>query len=161
MADRDSGQSIRSALPAISVVSLVIAVLSLGSSAFQSWNYARNIEAVQRNVLRAENLRTCRDIIDVFFLFRLRADEANMARAPSMELKPLVYKFGALATHLANFREDSVRERYTKLNWEMLALSENAASLTGAEYRARFDGIDAEFARLNDDCAKAAHRELI
>ncbi len=51
-------------------VPTLLAVLSLCSSIFQSINYARNIESAQRNVLRAESLRTCRDIIDVFFQFR-------------------------------------------------------------------------------------------
>jgi hypothetical protein len=151
----------RESLVGVAGISLAIAVLSLVSSGYQSWNYSRNIEAIQRNVLRAENLRTCRDIIDVFFQFRLKADETNMMRTNSMELKPLVYKFGALSTHLANFREDAVRERYSKLNWEMLALADGAAAATPADYRARFDAIDADFAKLNDDCSKAAHRELL
>lgn len=161
MADDSSSLSMRNTLSVLSIVSLVIAVLSLVSGFSQSWNYARNIEAVQRNVLRAESLRTCRDIIDVFFLFRLKADEANMSRTPSMELKPLVYKFGALATHLANFREEAVRERYTRLNWEMLAVGEKAATETPAEYQAHFARLDEAFATLNDDCAKAAQRQLL
>jgi hypothetical protein len=161
MADDNSATSMRNTLSILSIVSLVIAVLSLVSSFFQSWNYARNIEAVQRNVLRAESLRTCRDIIDAFFQFRLKADEANASRTPSMELKPLVYKFGALATHLANFREEAVRERYTQLNWEMLAVAEKAATTTPAEYQAHFAKLDAAFTALNDDCAKAAQRQLL
>jgi hypothetical protein len=67
MADDNSAASMRNTFSNLSVVSLAIAVLSLVSSFFQSWNYARNIEAVQRNVLRAESLRTYQDIIDAFF----------------------------------------------------------------------------------------------
>ncbi len=161
MADDSAPAQMRHAMSILSIVSLVIAVLSLASSFFQSWNYARNIEAVQRNVLRAENLRTCRDIIDVFFQFRLKSDEANMSRSPSMELKPLVYKFGALATHLANFREDAVRERYAQLNWEMLSVADKAATDSQADYQTHFARLDAAFAGLNDDCAKAAQRQLL
>ncbi len=161
MADDSSVATMRTTLSVLSIVSLMIAVLSLVSSFFQSWNYARNIDEVQRNVLRAESLRTCRDIIDVFFAFRLKADEANASRTPSMELKPLVYKFGALATHLANFREENVRQRYTQLNWEMLAVADKAATETPVEYQAHFARLDAAFATLNDDCAKAAQRQLL
>ena len=161
MADDSSAVSMRHTLSVLSIVSLIIAVLSLVSSFFQSWNYARNIEAVQRNVLRAESLRTCRDIIDVFFQFRLKADEANANRMPSMDLKPLVYKFGALATHLANFREETVRERYTQLNWEMLSVADKAATDTQAAYQSHFARLDAAFATLNDDCAKAAQRQVL
>ncbi len=161
MADDGAGLSIRSTFSILSVVSLLIAMLSLGSSIFQSWNYSRNIDEVQRNVLRAENLRTCRDVIDVYFAFRLKADEANASRTAPMELRPLVYKFGALATHLANFRDQVVRQRYTELNWELLAIADNAASETTAEYRARFDKVDSAFTALNDDCARAAQRQLL
>ncbi len=161
MAGDDPAAGMRATLSVLSIVSLGIAVLSLVSSFFQSWNYARNIEAVQRNVLRAESLRTCRDIIDVFFQFRLKADEVNASSTPSMELKPLVYKFGALATHLANFREEAVRERYTQLNWEMLAVADKAALDGPAQYQAHFARLDAAFTALNDDCAKAAQRQLL
>lgn len=161
MADDHNASTMAGRLTLLSAVSLAIAAMSLVSSFFQSWNYARNIEAVQRNVLRAESLRTCRDIIDVFFAFRLKADETNASRTPSMELKPMVYKFGALATHLANFREEAVRERYTILNWEMLSVAEKAATATTAEYQAHFAKLDASFTTLNDDCAKAAQRQLL
>jgi hypothetical protein len=73
-----------------------------------------------------------------------------------MELKLLVYKFGALTTHLANFREEVVRERYTQLNWAILAVAEKAATTTHAEYQAHFAKLDAAFTSLNDDCANAA-----
>ena len=151
----------RDTMSVLSIVSLVIALLSMGSQFFQNWNYSRNIEAVQRNVLRAENLRTCRDIIDVFFQFRLKADEANASRVASSELKVLTYKFGALGTHLANFRDEEVRARYGKLSWGLLAIAEKAATATPEDYRKSFDAADAVFSTLNDDCAKTAQRQLL
>ena len=72
-------------LLSLPTLSLLIASLSLISSISQSYNYRKNIESVQQNVLRAENLKTCRDIIEVFFAFRLRAEEAN-ARAAQASL---------------------------------------------------------------------------
>lgn len=144
----------------------VLAVLSLGSSIFQSYNYARNIESAQRNVLRAESLRTCRDIIDVFFQFRLKAEEANRAgdRAGSMataELKSLTYRFGAYGTFLANFQDEAARKAYTELSWELLAVADKATALPPDEFAKRFAAADAHFGRLNEDCVKAAQSRLI
>jgi hypothetical protein len=148
------------------VVPTLIAVLSLASSMFQSWNYSRNIESAQRNVLRAESLRTCREIIEVFFQFRLKADEANMLGdgAGSMaknELKALVYKFSAFGTFLANFQDERARKLYTELSWELLALADNAFKLAAADYAKRFAAIDEKFGLLNEDCVKAAQARLL
>lgn len=149
------------------VLSLVIASLSLASSISQSYNYRKNIAAVQQNVLRAENLKTCRDIIEVFFAFRLRAEEANsrhvdrrmddLARAESRrELKSLVYRFGALGTFLANFTPDTSRERYTRLSWDLNTLAEGAMTMPATEFTQRFGEADKTFATLNEDCARSA-----
>jgi hypothetical protein len=145
---------------------LAIAALSLGSSIFQSWNYARNIDSAQRNVLRTESLRTCRDIIDEFFQFRLKAEEANTVRenAPMMmrsELKAIVYKFGAFGTFLANFQDEAARKRYTDLTWEMLAIADKATAWPHDEFARRFAGVDERFGKLNEDCVKAAQARLL
>jgi hypothetical protein len=144
----------------------LIAVLSLASSIFQSWNYARSIESAQRNVLRTESLRTCREIIDVFFQFRLKAEEANKsdgsgAAMTMAELKALTYKFGAIGTFLANFQDETARKRYTELSWELLAIADRAISLPKDEFETRFAAVDERFAKLNDDCVKAAQSRLI
>jgi len=143
-----------------------IAILSLGSSIFQSWNYSRNIESAQRNVLRAESLRTCREIIEVFFSFRLKAEEANRAAAASgsmagPELKALVYKFGAFGTFLANFQDGRARALYSELSWDLLTLADDATKLSAADFGKRFAPIDEKFGRLNEDCVKAAQSTLI
>jgi hypothetical protein len=148
------------------VVPTLIAVLSLGSSMFQSWNYSRNIESAQRNVLRAESLRTCREIIEVFFQFRLKADEANMlgdaANAMSRgELKAMAYKFGAFGTFLANFQDERARKLYTELSWDLLGIADNAAKLPAADYGQRFGAIDEKFGKLNEDCVRAAQSRLL
>lgn len=145
------------------IVSLLIASLSLMASISQSYNYRRNIESVQLNVLRAENLKTCREIIEVFFAFRLRAEEAN-ARVAEIaseqagmrrEIKSLVYRFGAIGTHLANFAPEAARERYSRLSWMLSDIGDKATSLSAAEFEARFTEIDKAFATLNEDCVKA------
>lgn len=147
------------------VVPLVIAALTLISSFFQSVNYARNIDSAQRNVLRAESLRTCRDIIDVFFQFRLKAEEANHRQETSAmaasELKALTYKFGAYGTFLANFQDEATRVRYTELSWELLAIGESAAKLPPTDFARRFAAVDERFGKLNEDCVKAAQSRLL
>ena len=144
----------------------VLAVLSLCSSIFQSFNYARNIESAQRNVLRAESLRTCREIIDVFFQFRLKAEETNKngpaaSAMAGAELKAMSYKFGAFGTFLANFQDESARKRYSELSWELLAIAEKASSLPAEEFAKRFAAVDDHFGKLNEDCVKAAQARLI
>jgi hypothetical protein len=154
-------------LLSLPTLSLLIASLSLISSISQSYNYRRNIAAVQQNVLRAENLKTCRDIIEVFFAFRLRAEEINarqndgrmeeISRAEARrELKSLVYRFGALGTFLANFTPDKARERYSRLSWDLNALAEGAMTMPAEEFAQRFGEADKTFATLNEDCARSA-----
>jgi hypothetical protein len=151
---------------ALPMLSLLIAGLSLASSITQSINYRKNIESVQQNVLRAENLKTCRDIIDVFFAYRLKAEEANaralkaslsadQADSLRRDMKIHVYRFGALGTYLANFTPDSARERYSKLSWLLNSIAEQATSLTLAEFQTQFAQADAAFSTLNDDCVKS------
>jgi hypothetical protein len=146
------------------LISLVIASLSLAASISQSYNYRRNIESVQQNVLRAESLKTCRDVIEVFFAFRLRAEEANATSAGltvdaqaamRRDMKSLVYRFGAFGTHLANFAPEAARERYAALSWQLNDIAEKATTLSAAEFDAHFTAIDKVFATLNEDCVKA------
>jgi hypothetical protein len=148
------------------VVPLVIATLTLVSSFFQSVNYARNIDSAQRNVLRAEALKTCRDIIDVFFQFRLKAEEASHMQAEAspmlgLEMKGIVAKFGAYGTFLANFQDEAARKRYTELSWELLAIAEGARTMRAVDFAQRFAKAEADFGKLNEDCVKAAQARLL
>jgi hypothetical protein len=148
------------------ILPLVIAGLTLVSQSFQSWNYARNIDSAQRNILRAEALKTCRDIIDVFFQFRLKADEANKMRASAgpmlpSEMKALASRFGAYGTFLANFQDEDVRYRYTILARELAAVAEAAGGMAEADFGTRFAKAEEQFGKLNEDCVKAAQARLL
>lgn len=156
-----------------SAIPLGIAALSLVSSIYQSYNYTRNIESAQTNVLRIESLRTCRDIIEVFFQFRLKAEEVNrlasarraagepMDAMMTVELKALVYKFGALGTFLANFREAQARVAYTELSWKLLDVAEKSAQVSLDDFAKLFADIDRRFDLFNQDCVKAAQGRLL
>lgn len=151
-------------LPALS---MLIASLSLAASISQSYNYRKNIESVQQNILRVESLKTCRDLIDAFFALRLRAEETN-AQASRQSLDPvatdvarrdmkaIVYRFGALATYLANFTPETARERYSALSWSLNEIAEKAASLPTKEFETKFAAADESFGKLNEDCSKNA-----
>ncbi len=145
-------------LLSLPTLSLLIASLSLASSISQSFNYRRNIETVQQNVLRAENLKTCREIIDVFFAFRLKAEDTQARRSTdsARELKAHVYRFGALGTYLANFTPETARERYTALTWKLNEIAEKAGAWSPAEFEAKFADADKAFGTLNEDCAHLA-----
>ncbi len=148
------------------ILPLVIAALTLVSQTFQSINYARNIDSAQRNVLRAEALKTCRDIIDVFFQFRATAEEATdslVAASPlrSAQLKALASKFGAYGTFLANFQGEDARYRYTILARELAAIAEAAGGMTIGDIAARFARAEEAFGALNEDCVKAAQARLL
>ncbi|GAU85118.1 hypothetical protein [Bosea sp. BIWAKO-01] len=161
MAGGDSGSSGSNRL---AMVSVVVALMSLGASILQNVNYARSIDSVQRNVLRAESLRSCKDIIAVFFEFRLKAEAANMSGEggmTSIELKGLAYRFGALGTFLANFQEQPSRDRYSALAWHLNRIAGEGAKLPKAEFDALFNEADKQFGAINDDCVKAATGHLL
>jgi hypothetical protein len=148
------------------ILPLVIAGLTLVSQSFQSINYARNIDSAQRNVLRAEALKTCRDIIDVFFQFRLKAEEASHLQAGAgpmigAEMKALASKFGAYGTFLANFQGEDVRYRYTMLARELAAIAEAAGGMAIGAFTTRFAKAEEAFGALNEDCVKAAQSRLL
>lgn len=159
---------------ALPIVSLVVAGLSLTASAYQSYSHSRNLEIVQRNVIRAEYLRTCRDIIDAYYQIKLRAyaahEEASKQASSPMakpditgarESEAFVFKFGALGTFLANFRDEGVRERYTQLSWKLLALMREAPKLAQVEFEKRYGEADAIFDDMNNDCARTARLSFL
>ncbi len=149
---------------ALPLISLILAALSLAATIVQTYNYRRNIESIQKNVLRAENLRSCKEVIEVFFDFRLKAEQLNaMSATPGSrieaarsELKSVVYKFGATGTFLANFAPDMARERYAALAWDMLDLAEKAGTLAAGQFESRFAKIDEAFSTMNSDCVRSA-----
>lgn len=156
---------LRNALP---VISLCVAGLSLMAAAYQSYSHGKNLDVVQRNVIRAEYLRTCREIIDAYFQIRLRAEAMNEAArtdpvdaASRREAEALVFRFGAQGTFLANFRDEAVRRRYTDLTGQLLAIVREAIPGPRAAFDAAYAGADRLFADMNEDCAKTARLAIL
>lgn len=158
----------RNVLP---VISLCVAGLSLSAAAYQSYSHGRSIQVVQRNVIRAEYLRTCREIIDAYFQIRLRAtalNEAAAGRSPEAadamaqrEAEAQVYKFGALGTFLANFRDEAVRQRYTDLSRRLLTIARGASRQPRADFDKAYAEADLAFGDMNEDCARTARLAIL
>lgn len=154
----------RSGTSRLAMVSVVIALFSLGASMFQSVNYLRSIDNMQRNILRTESLRTCRDLIDTFFRFRLKAEATNAAGAAAMEgveLRAIAYQFGALGTFLANFHADAARQRYTAMSWHLNMMANKIGGMPKDELEKLFAEADRQFGAINEDCVKAATGHLL
>ena len=157
----------------LTLVSIVVATLAMASSFFQSYNYSRNLDVVQRNVIRGEYLRTCRDIIDAYFQIRMRAyalhevsaatgrDAGDADLQARREVEANVFRFGALGTFLANFRDDAVRDRYTQLTGRLLAIARDAYRQPREAFDRAFGEADTQFGDMNEDCARTARLSFL
>jgi hypothetical protein len=145
---------------------MLIAVLSLVTSIYNGYLNNRFVSLIQGNVGRVEYLKTCRDIIDVYFqvkfradLIRVRAESGGGAVAANgaewVEAMNAVNKFGALGTYLANLRDEKIRQEYTHLTRELEAAVGRAGSARGTTENL-FSASDDMFGKLNDDCIKSA-----
>jgi hypothetical protein len=72
-----------------------------------------------------------------------------------------VFKFGALGTFLANFRDDRVRERYTQLSWKLLAIARETYKAPRADFDKAYAEADTLFGEINEDCAKTARLSFL
>jgi hypothetical protein len=156
------------------IVSLFVAGMSFAAAGYQSYSHHRNLEIVQRNVIRAEYLRTCREIIEAYFAVKMRAYAMNEAviaqgRGPDVvdpliqrEVEGQVFKFGALGTFLANFREEGgIRERYTQLSWKLLAIVSESFKQPRVDFDKAYAEADTLFGDMNEDCARTARLSIL
>src|SRR5215213_559820 len=128
---------------------MFIATLSLVTSIYNGYLNSRFVDFIQRNAGRTEYLRTCKEIIDVYFQVKTRIAAVNAAgektagsASAQTEAANAVAKFGALGTYLANLRDETVRERYTQLTVDLEKLSNDAARLSAGEVSKRYETPD-------------------
>jgi hypothetical protein len=148
---------------------MFIATLSLLTSIYNGYLNNKFVELIRNNVTRGEYIRTCKDIIDGYFLIKLkvgalaaaaereRAGRAADTIAYEAEAANAVSHFAALGTYLANFQDAAARERYTHLSWELADVVKAARDKRPAEVDKLFDKADGMFTRMNDDCIKTVH----
>ena len=142
---------------------MFIAVLSLLTAIFNGYLNAKFVDIIQRNVGRAEYMRTCKEIIDAYFqvkgragILRASASRASSGAAPEQaEAAAAVSRFAALGTYLANLNDDTTRARYSELS-QMLEQAVREAADPTKEMAALFGPADRLFSQMNDDCIRAA-----
>ena len=152
----------------LSYFPMCIAILSLVTSIFNGYLNLKFVNLIQHNFGRGEYLRTCKDVIDVYFQVKLRAavisKNRSEPRAPGgaamthdqIDGANAVARLGALGTYLANLRGESVRARYTELTITADRAMAQAEQMPPAEIDRLFEPADRIFAELNDDCVKTA-----
>jgi hypothetical protein len=148
---------------------MFIATLSLLASLYNGYLNNKFVELIRQNVTRGEYIRTCKDLIDGYFLIKLKvaalaaAGERERAGRPTdtlgyeAEAANAVSHFAALGTYLANFQDVTARERYTHLSWELAGLVRTAREKAPAEVDKLFEKADGMFGQMNDDCIKTVH----
>ncbi len=137
-------------------VSLFVAFLSLATSMYQGYLNTRSVAVFSSDATRRETMHGCREAVEYFMEARLRIQRlmdmppatytAKETADYTFEARRSVARFAAVATYLANFHEDLLRERYTAITRELDSLIDNA-SKGGA-----LAGVDERFYALNEDC---------
>jgi hypothetical protein len=153
-------------------ISFFVAALSLVTSFYQGYLNTKFVELIQSSVARNETARTCKDLIDAYFQVKLRTaqlaaalDREKNANAPAAiaadsEIANSVSRFAALGTYLANFADESRREKYTQLSWELSRIATAARTTAPAGVDKLFEKADAMFAGMNDDCVQSAKKRI-
>ncbi len=149
---------------------MLIAILSLCASIYSGYLYGRFLDIIQRNVGRVEDMKTCKEIIEAYFLVKAKAGSimasgerdragnaaSNTTSADQIEGVNAVAKLAALGTYLANLRGDAVRGRYTQLSLQVEKIVREARHTPLADLNKVFEPADLIFSELNDDCVKTA-----
>ena len=146
---------------------MFIAVLSLVTSMYNGYLNNKFVDFIQRNLARAESLRTCKEILEahaqVQFRARILSQVGERTRqgntvdvtAARNDADGALIKYISLATYLANLHPDA-RERYTQLSLELENILNEAPQLTPADLNKRFAKTDSMFTAMNDDCVAMA-----
>jgi hypothetical protein len=146
---------------------MFIATLSLITSIYNGYLNNRFIDIIQRNLGRAEYLRTCKDVIDAYFQVKFRAGLVNEgavreggtaagSSSAQVDAGNAVNRFAALGTYLANLGDETTRARYTDLSRQLEKIVNEAKRLPADEFNRLFEPADRLFTAMNDDCVKTA-----
>ncbi len=158
----------------LSIFPMFIATLSLATSIYNGYLNNRFVDLIQNNVARIEYMKTCKEIIDAYFVIKVRAQvlSANGERlragnpdaaggtGDQREAALAIARFGALGTYLANLRDEDTRYRYTQLTGLVQGSIEAAPRTPEANLGKLFEAADSVFGNLNDDCVKSAKAQL-
>jgi hypothetical protein len=153
---------------AITYFPMFIATLSLVTSIYNGYLNNKFVDLIQRNLGRAEYMRTCKEIIDAYFQVKFRAGLVSEAAeraggslpasgsGPEVDAANAVNKFAALGTYLANLRDETTRAHYTELSRLLEKAVAEAKRTRPAEMGKLFEPADKIFADMNNDCVRSA-----
>ncbi len=146
-------------------ISLFVAALSLCTAMYQGYLNTRAVNVFSQDVMYRETMRACHEAVHFFMEARLRINRVAAARDAGdkeriedfvFEANRTVARFAAVATYLANFNEESRRERYTDLARKLEALVKSAQEKGKAG--ADLSHVDEKFYRLNRDCVSSVRK---
>ena len=145
---------------------MFIAVLSLLTSIYNGYLNNRFVDLIENNVSRLEYMRTCKEIIDAYFVVKVRAGGIATTTGPERERVGLsaaeaAAKFGALGTYLANLRDEATRERYTRLTSTIDSIVAEARKGAATDMSKSVAAADREFGALNEDCVRSAKAQRL
>jgi hypothetical protein len=145
----------------LAFLSIGLACLTVSAALYQNYIYTQLLDAIQRNVSRAEYSRACRDAIEAYFQVKLRvglilAEQPGATGMLDVEAANAVSRVGAYGTYLANYRDENVRYQYTQLTVELQRIVLAARTSGERDLDKLFAKADDLFARMNDDCVKTA-----
>jgi ABC-type multidrug transport system fused ATPase/permease subunit len=149
----------------LAFLSIVLAILSVCAALYQNYIQTKYVDAIQRNVSRAEFNRACRDLIEAYFQVKLRVGLLLSERTGSAGAMPEMFaieaanavsRIGAFGTYLANYQNEDVRFRYTQLTRELQRLVLTARQGAERDLEKLFQKADELFTGLNEDCVKTA-----
>jgi len=155
---------------AITYFPMFIATLSLVTSIYNGYLNGKFVDLIQRNLGRAEYMRSCKEIIDAYFQVKFRAGivsensereraggtSATGLSAAQIDAANAVNKFAALGTYLANLRDDATRARYTELTQLLEKAVVEAKRAQPGDLGKLFEPADRLFAEMNNDCIRSA-----
>ena len=152
---------------ALTYFPMLIAVLSLVTSIYNGYLNGRFVDLVQNNVARVEYMKTCKDVIDAYFMVKLRAGEvvaagsipSPVATRETLAAREAAARLAALNTYLANLRDEAVRVRYTEFSGLIEKAVEAAGRTPAGEAGKLWAAPDRIFQELNDDCVKSARAQ--
>jgi hypothetical protein len=150
----------------LALLSLLVALVTVSAALYQNYIYTKQLEAIQRNVVRSEFIRACRDVIEAYFQTKLRVglilgQGSATGGGPvkgqhEIEAANAVSRLGAIGTYLANFQNEDIRFRYTMLTRELSRIVLAASHSSETDVDKLFAKADELFTGMNDDCVKLA-----
>src|SRR5262245_26453500 len=140
---------------------MFIAALSLLTSIYNGYLNNRFVDLIENNIARVEYMKTCKEIIEAYFQVKAKAGALSAlgAAAASRDeagATEAIARFGALATYLANLRDERIREGYTRLTLALDKIVGDARQTARETLPKLLEPVDRDFAALNEDCVRSA-----